>query len=165
MNCKTGRVWILRELDDELSVDEQKQLHAHLTECAFCSREFQLIMLPGRIARSVAGPEPSPYFYSRLKASIESERPPVSLWQIIMGLSRRVVPSFAVVMLAFLAVFTYYHFKNIRTEAYQAYDHIYISGERSPGMVIDNNEITDETVLLALPGDTPVRSNEIEQKK
>ncbi|MCK7522416.1 MAG: zf-HC2 domain-containing protein [Ignavibacteriales bacterium] len=114
MNCKIARDWLLRELDGELSVHEEQELHAHLAGCAACVQESRLVKLPGRIARSMPAPKPSPYFYSRLKAFIESEKQPLNMWQIILGLSHRVVPSCAVVMLVFLAAFTYYHFKDVQ---------------------------------------------------
>ena len=151
MDCKATRNLLFRKLDNEISPSEDAQLSSHLAVCSSCAREMALLKLPGRIARAIPALEPSPYFYRKLKARIESEQQSVTLWQIMLGLSRQVVPALAVITLALLSIFAYYQFTEIRGEVYWAYDRIFTSGDRPTRMVIaDPNEITDESVLLAI---------------
>lgn len=151
MDCTVVRNWLSRKLDAELTPSEREQLDSHLVQCASCARGMKLLMLPRRIARVIPILEPSPYFYSRLKARIESEEQSVTIWQIVLGLSRQAIPVFAVITLALLTVFAYYQFQDLRGEVYWAYDRIFTSGEHPQRMVIaDQSEITDESVLLAI---------------
>jgi len=151
MDCTAARDRLFRKLDNELSPSESEELDSHLSECASCAWDMKLLTIPARIAQALPALEPSPYFYSRLKARIESEQQSVTLWQIMLGLSRQVVPALAVITLALLSIFAYYQFTEIRGEVYWAYDRIFTSGDRPTRMVIaDPNEITDESVLLAI---------------
>lgn len=151
MDCTAARDRLFRKLDSNLTKAELEQLDSHLAECASCAREMRILMLPRRIAQIVPALEPSPYFYSRLKARIESEQQPVTMWQIVLGLSRQAIPLFAVITLALLSVFAYYQFQDLRAEVYWTYDRIFTSGEHPQRMVIaDQSEITDESVLLAI---------------
>jgi hypothetical protein len=151
MDCTVTRDLLFRRVDDELTPSERDRLDSHLAKCESCTRELKLLMLPRRIARVIPGMEPSPYFYSKLRVRIDSERQPVTIWQILLGLSHRTIPTFAVITLALLTVFGYYQFQDIRAEVYTAYDRIFTSSDRPQRMFIaDQNEITDESVLLAI---------------
>jgi hypothetical protein len=150
MECTVARDWMLRRIDAELSPAQAEQLENHLGGCLSCTRELSLLTLPRRIGRGMAVPEPSPYFYTRLRANLESEKQSGTIWTIILGLSRRVVPSLAAITLVLMSLFFYFDFRD-SGEVYQAYDHIFISGDRPQRMIIaDSPEITDESVLLAI---------------
>ncbi len=98
--------------------------------------------------------EPSPFFYRKLRARLESESRSVTIWQIILGLSRQVVPALATITLALLSVLAYMQLRPATVDVYQAYDRIFMSGDRPHRMVIaDQGEITDESVLRALAED------------
>ena len=151
MNCTVARDLLFKKLDANLTPAEVEQLDSHLAHCASCAQEMKLLMLPRRIAQFIPALQPSPYFYSRLRARIEREQQSVTIWQIVMGLSRMAIPVFAVITLALLSVFSYYQFQDLRAEVYWTYDRIFTSAEHPQRMVIaDQSEITDESVLLAI---------------
>ncbi|MBZ5498209.1 MAG: zf-HC2 domain-containing protein [Acidobacteriia bacterium] len=149
MKCSTVRSWLFRLMDDELPPQEREQLHAHLTGCLSCTREWKLLTLPRRIGRSIPALEPSPFFYARLKARLEREEQAITIWQIILGLSRQIVPAMATVTLVIISLFAYLEFRGPRMDLYQAYDSIFIASDRTSRMVIAE-DITDESVLHAL---------------
>lgn len=151
MNCKETRQQILLHMDRELAPGDGALLEAHVAGCPRCAREYRLLSLPRRIGRVLPVLEPSPFFYRSLRARLETESQSVSLWQILLGLSRPVVPALGAMTLVLLSVFAYELIQIERVAAYQAYDQIFMSGDRSRRMVIaDVGEITDETVLQAL---------------
>lgn len=150
MDCTVARDWLFRRMDAELSPSETEQLDSHLARCASCSRELKLLMFPQRIARSIPVLEPSPYFYRRLKARLETEDQAVTMWQVLLGLSRQAIPAFAVITLALLSAFAYVQFQELRADVFWAYDRIFTSDRPQRMVIADQNEITDETVLLAI---------------
>jgi len=151
MDCQTARIWLFREVDGELGESEQVRLRQHLSGCPGCVRSKELLMLPRRIGRALPILEPSPFFYQRLRARIESETRPVTLAQIILAMSRQTVPAMAVVMLLLLSALAYDLLQNPQTDVVQAYDRIFMSSDRPQRMVIaDQADITDEAVLRAL---------------
>lgn len=149
MDCSEIRAWLFRRLDDELSQPERDRLDAHLGGCPSCAREWRLLTLPRRIGRSIPALEPSPFFYARLRARLEREKQSVTIWQVLLGLSRQIVPAMATVTLVIISLFAYYEFRGPRMDLYQAYDSIFMSGDRPSRMVIAD-EVTDESVLHAL---------------
>ncbi len=150
MDCTVTRGLLFRRLDDELTPFEREQLDSHIAKCESCAREMKLLLLPRRIAGVVPMLEPSPYFYSKLRARLESERQGVTIWQILLGLSREAIPIFAVITLGLLSVFAYYQFQDVRAEVYSAYDRIFTSDRPQRMVIADQSEITDESVLLAI---------------
>ena len=153
MDCTIAKTWLFRRLDDELSHQEGEQLDLHLLQCAACTREMRMLMIPRTMARSAPMPEVSPYFYSKLRARIRSDSLPMSLWQVILGISRQVVPALGAVTLAILVTFAYLQIWSPTAEAdlYQAFDGVFTSGDHSRVMVIvEQGEITDESVLMAI---------------
>jgi anti-sigma factor RsiW len=76
VNCTDFRPWIFRSMDDELSAPEQEHLNAHLLECASCSREMKILLLPRRLAKALATFQPSSFFYQRLRRCIGMPRKP-----------------------------------------------------------------------------------------
>jgi hypothetical protein len=149
MDCSGIRGWLFRRLDDELSLREREELDAHLLICPACTREWRLLSLPRLIGRSIPALEPSPYFYARLKTRLEREKQSVTIWQLLLGLSRQIVPAMATITLVILSLFAYYEFRGPRMDLYQAYDSIFMSGDRQSRMVIAD-EVTEESVLRAL---------------
>ncbi len=163
MDCAGFRGWLFRHLDDELSAREREQLEMHLEICSSCSREWKLLSLPRRIGRSIPALEPSPYFYTRLRARLEREKQGVTIWQVFLGLSRQIVPAMATLTLVIISLFAYYEFRGPRMDLYQAYDSIFLSGDRPSRMVIAD-EVTDESVLHAL-AERPLNSSLNANKK
>jgi len=154
MGCSEIRQWIFRSLDGELSPGEEERLAAHLRQCPACDREMRFLSLPRRVARVVPAFEPSPYFYQRLRARLGMEES-ITIWQILIGLSRHLVPALAVITLALLSIFSYQQLRS-STDVYQAYDRIFIPGDQPRLTVIaDPGEITDESVLRAIAEEEP----------
>lgn len=151
MECSSAREWLFRRLDDELSSSELERLDAHLAQCPSCAREWRLLTWPQRLSRAIPALEPSPFFYSRLRARLQSEEQSVTLWQIILGLSRQIVPAMAAVTLVLLSFFAYLQVRDPRADVISAYDRIFTSSDRSQMLLnTDQSEITDESVLLAI---------------
>jgi hypothetical protein len=136
-------------MDDELSPEEREQLDSHLASCPSCIREWKILTLPRRIGRSIPALEPSPFFYARLKARLESEERSITIWQIILGLSRQIVPALATVTVVIVSLFAYLEFRGPAPDLYRAYDSIFMSGDHPTRMVIAE-EITDDSLLHAL---------------
>ena len=149
MSCSLMRSWLFRLMDDELSPEERAELDAHLQRCPSCTKEWKILTLPRRIGRTIPALEPPPLFYARLRARLEREAQSITIWQLIPGLSRQIVPALATVTLVIVSLFAYFEFRGPRPDLYQAYDSIFLSGDRSSRMVIAE-EITDESVLHAL---------------
>ena len=149
MKCTVVRSWLFRFLDRELSQGERIQLEDHLASCPSCMREWKILSLPQRIARSIPVLEPPPLFYSRLRARLELQKQSITIWQIILGLSRQIVPALATVTLLIISLFAYFEFRGPSPDLYQAYDSIFMSGDRASRMVIAD-DVTEESVLHAL---------------
>ena len=159
MECGVVRGWLFRLMDDELSAEEQAQLDSHLQLCPSCTKEWRILSLPQRLGRLSPALEPSPFFYARLRARLEIEAQSVTVWQVILGLSRQIVPAMATVTLVIVSLFAYMEFRGPRPDLYQAYDSIFMTPGHSSRMVIAE-EITDESVIhsLAEKPTTPVLS-------
>jgi hypothetical protein len=149
MDCRLVRSKLFRLMDDELPPEEQGGLEAHLQSCPSCTREHKILMLPRRIGKSIPALEPSPFFYAKLKARLERESQNVTMWQIIIGLSRQIIPALATITLVIISFFAYLQYRGPGPDLYQAYDSIFIAADRTSRMVIAE-EITDESVLHAL---------------
>ncbi|MBP1597467.1 MAG: putative zinc-finger [Acidobacteria bacterium] len=149
MRCGVARNWLFRLLDRELSREEEVELEDHLASCPSCMREWRILTLPQRIARSIPVLEPPPCFYSRLRARLEMQKQSITIWQIIIGLSRQIVPALATVTLLIISLFAYLEFRGPSPDLYQAYDSIFMSGDRASRMVIAD-DVTEESVLHAL---------------
>ena len=163
MECGIARSWLFRLMDEELSPAERDQLQLHLGCCPSCTREWKILSLPRRIGKSIPALEPSPFFYGRLRARLEKESQSITIWQIILGLSRQIVPALATVTLVIVSLFAYFEFCGPRADFYQAYDSIFLSGDRPSRMVIAE-EITEESVLHALAEKPPTPSSSAPQK-
>ncbi len=148
MDCKGARIWFFLKIDGELSPGDSQVLDSHLAQCPTCMREFRILAIPRRIGQAIPAFEPGPYFYRKLRARIESESQSITIWQIILGLSRQVVPALAAITLALLSIFAYLQLRGPNQDVFQAYDRILISGDRPLRMV--QGEITDESVLRAI---------------
>jgi hypothetical protein len=165
MECKSARSMLFRLMDDELPPEEQERLGEHLRICLPCAREKKILMIPRRIARSIPALEPSPFFYARLKARLERESQSITIWQVIVGLSRQIVPALATLTLVIISMFAYLEYSGSGPDLYQAYDSIFLAADRTGRMVIAE-EITDESVLHALAESTANRNiSESRQKK
>ena len=107
MDCMEARDWMFRLMDKELAGSEKAALERHLSGCPSCAREYRILTLPGRIVRALPPIEVSPFFYSALKARLRGEAQVVSIWQLLAGISHRMLPALALLTLAMLCVFTY----------------------------------------------------------
>jgi hypothetical protein len=151
MKCTAVRDLLFRKIDNELDDLANAELDEHLAGCASCSRDYALVSFPSRVAQAIPPPEPSPFFYGKLKMSIEGEAQKAAGWQIIFGLARQVVPALAGVTLALLSVFAYFQMRGNEPDLYKAYDRVFISEEQPNRMLIyEQGEITDESVLNAI---------------
>ncbi len=159
MECKTARIWLFRLMDRELSESDSALLHEHLAGCPSCEREFRILALPRKLGSLIPALEPSPFFYERLRARIREESQSITLWQILWGLSRQVVPALAAITLILVSIAAYEQFSSPQPDIYQAYDRIFTSVDRPVRMVIaEQGEITEESVLQALAEQEPVKS-------
>jgi nitrogen regulatory protein PII-like uncharacterized protein len=149
IDCSLTRNMIFQFMDDELPPEAREKLDGHLAGCAACTREWKILMIPRRIGRSVPALEPSPFFYTRLKARLDKESQSVTIWQVMIGLSRQIVPALATVTLVIITLFAYLEYRGPGPDLYQAYDSIFLASDRSSRMVIAE-DITDESVLHAL---------------
>ncbi len=157
MVCREARISIFKSLDGDLISEDQERLSQHLEACPSCNREMSLLLLPGRLARVIPLFKPSPYFYQKVRGHLQSESERVTIWQVILGLSRQIVPAFAALSLVLISVFAYQQLRTPEVDVYQAYDRIFMSGDRPQRMVIaDQGEITEESVLRAIAEDETV---------
>ena len=158
MGCNEARNQIFKRLDGELSSHDADWLNQHLDACPACTRELNLLLLPRRLARAVPVLEPSLYFYHKLRARLQSESETLSIWHIVLGLSRKVVPVLAAFTLVLISIFAYYQVREPAVDVYQAYDSIFMSGDRPQRMVIaDQGDITEESVLQAIAEEETAR--------
>ena len=94
---------------------------------------------------------PSPFFYSRLRARLETEAQGINIWQIILGISRHLVPALAAVTIVMLSFFVYSEFAVQPDDVFQAYERIFIPDDQPQQMAIaDQVDITEETVFDAI---------------
>jgi anti-sigma factor RsiW len=139
-------------LDEELSGGREESFRAHLEACTACARELRLLSLPRRLGKALPVFEPSPFFYQKLRAQLDgaAEAQPVTVWQILLALSRQVVPALASVTLVLVGVFIYTQLRAPQVD-FQAYDSIFLTGERPQSLVIAaQGDVTDESVLRAI---------------
>jgi hypothetical protein len=163
MDCVLARSGLFRLLDEELSPTERDRLLSHIDSCASCAREWKILSLPRRIGKSIPALEPSPFFYARLRVRLERESQSITIWQIILGMSRQIVPALATVTFVIISLFAYFEFRGPRADFYQAYDSIFLSGDLPSRMVIAD-EITEESVLRALAEKPLIPSPSASQK-
>src|SRR5690348_12314789 len=68
--------WLAADLYDELSHEEQNQLHTHLVECAACRKTHQEIKTMNKILEeTLAQEKPSPNFEQRMLAAFRNRVP------------------------------------------------------------------------------------------
>lgn len=158
MKCDLAKTWLFKLLDDELADSEKEQLESHLAGCASCRKEWGILTLPRRIANALPVPEPSPFFCRRLMAGLSSGPQAATVWQMLLQLSKQVVPGLAAVTLVLISLFGYQLLHEPDVDIYQAYDGIFMPSDRQERMIIaDHDEFTDDLVLRALAGQEPIR--------
>ena len=154
MDCPEVGARLFRMMDGELPKEEVERIHAHLEVCPACAREMRLLTLPRQIARMFPILEPSPYFYKRLRAALESEDRSVGFWQIVMGLSRQVVPALAAVTLILVTAFAYLQVVAPQADFDQVYEGMIVPVSQPEQFVFaGRGEITDD-VVLGMAADT-----------
>jgi hypothetical protein len=151
MKCSEVRSWFHRKIDDELQDFENRELDAHMKQCASCKEEYRLLSFPRRIARAISPPSISPYFYQKLWMRIEGETQMLAGWQAVRGLARQMIPALAGITLALLSVLVYLQLRIPDTDLYRAYGRAIMSDDASHRMIIaQQGEITNESVLSAI---------------
>ena len=111
MQCDVIRTWLFRLLDDELAESERELLESHLDVCSSCAREWKVLSMPRRIAVAIPALTPSTRFYRNLRTRLESESQSISPWQLLLVISRQVVPALDVLTLMLISVFAYLQFR------------------------------------------------------
>lgn len=151
MKCSAIRNLMLRKIDHELTEPEGRILDAHLKQCSNCVREYSLLNIPVTVARTLAPPEPSPFFFQTLRTRIENEVQSAVFVQQFMVLARRLIPSMAAVTIALLSIFTYLQLSNPRNDLPAAYEKAFM-GENLPipVMFTEQRNITDANILSAI---------------
>ena len=151
MKCTEARNWLQSKMDGELSDCENSELDAHLSHCASCNREFNLLNLPRRIAPAIPLLAPSPFFYQKLMMRIQGEAQRIAGWQVFGGLARKMVPALAGITLALLTIFAYFELRGTQTDLYGAYDRAFITEDQSNRMLVaGQGDITYEGILSAI---------------
>ena len=86
MKCKTIHKNLIFYLEGELSANENAKIKLHLAECAECSAFAAELGKSLEILDSEKSPEVNPFFYTRVKARLESQsnKEKVPFWQPIM---------------------------------------------------------------------------------
>jgi len=164
MECTAARNMLFHRIDNELSEVEKAEFDAHLAICSFCAREYRLLSLPSRMAKVIPPVTPSPFFYRKLRMSLEGEVQRAAGWQVFFGLARQVIPALAGVTLALLSVFAYVQLSGSEPEFYKAYDRAFITEDQPHRMLLaDQGDITDESVLRAIAerGTNQRRNNDV----
>jgi len=148
MNCREAGNRLFRMMDAELDGAEAELLRAHLSSCPLCTREYRMMTVPRRVARLLPVLEPTPFFYQKLRARLQLCDRSISFWQIVMGLSRQIVPALATVTLVLLGTFIYYQVAAPQADFHQVYDGIFVSPDQQEQYVlVDQGEITDDVVF------------------
>jgi predicted anti-sigma-YlaC factor YlaD len=146
MECTAIRDWLFRKIDGELSDHENRELNAHLAQCSACTREYNLLALPHRIAQEIPAVSPSEYFYRRLSMSIASEAGSSAFWLAILRPARRIVPALACITFILLTVFAYFQMRSPSADLYTAYERVFIL-EDQPRQMLTKGDVTDERIL------------------
>jgi anti-sigma factor RsiW len=150
MECTAARNLLFRKLDHELSDSETAQLDDHLAGCASCARELRLLSFPSRFARVAAAPEPSPYFYSKLRMRLEAENSKAAGWQLVLGLARQVIPALAGITLALISLFAYQQLKVPEPDLSKSYYRGFVTEDRPHRMLFSTGDLTDESLMIAI---------------
>ena len=74
MKCKDIQRKLSAYMDGELSESERKQMSSHLEDCPDCVLALERLTKTWEILDLLAGAEPDPYFYTRLKARRASDK-------------------------------------------------------------------------------------------
>jgi hypothetical protein len=156
MNCAEARKRIFQKIDNEISISDSSLLDLHLASCESCAREFRMLAMPRRIGQMIPTLEASPFFYSRLKAWMAAEAQEITIWQIISGISRQMIPALAVMTLTLISLFGYIEYRQRHNEPAQAYERIVTAGDLHYRTVaLEQSESTIESILLAPEGQDP----------
>ena len=93
---------LLLYLDVELQGSEMQEIREHLSTCAACSEEYELLKSLWKREGKPAAIQPPPYLWTRLAARIrEYEQSPIWLWDVraLFGrISSHPISSMAVVL-------------------------------------------------------------------
>lgn len=73
MKCKTLHKKLIFFLEGDLSEKEAREIKLHLNECAGCAAFAEDMKKTLGIIQAEKSPEVNPFFYTRLKARMESE--------------------------------------------------------------------------------------------
>ncbi|CQR48471.1 Anti-sigma-W factor RsiW [Paraliobacillus sp. PM-2] len=75
MNCKNEFVNLMHKyLDDELSLQEERQLKAHLQKCEDCQKYFHELTRTDTLVKSTSTMQPSSNFTTKVMANLPKEK-------------------------------------------------------------------------------------------
>ena len=74
MNCKQIKKQLSAYQDGELSGREEAVLKVHLEQCEPCRKILHELECTWDLLESLTGPEPVPYFYTRLQGRLSEEK-------------------------------------------------------------------------------------------
>jgi hypothetical protein len=120
-----------------------------LAQCTACTREFNLLALPHRIASAVPAFEPSAYFRQKLSMRIADEAQNNGFWLAILNPARRIVPALACITLLLLSIFAYAQLHNSSSDLYTAYNRVFVA-EGQPVQIFIGGDAPDESILNAI---------------
>ena len=150
MDCTIARSWLFRLLDEELSPAERDRLQVSSRLLSVLHQGMEdTVRSPGASEDRSRHSNRPPSFMHACGHAWREKSQSITIWQIILGLSRQIVPALATVTLVIISLFAYLEFRGPKADFYQAYDSIFLSGDRPSRMVIAE-EITEESVLHAL---------------
>jgi len=86
MKCKTLHKNLIFFLEGELPAKEMEAVKSHLCDCKECAAFAEEIKKTLEIIEKEKSPEVNPFFYTRLKAKLESQAEPkkISVWQPVL---------------------------------------------------------------------------------
>jgi len=147
MDCSTSRRLLSALLDGELAPAREAEVREHLELCSACARELALLSLPRRLGRTLRSPEPSASFSSRVRQRIEGTpgTRALTVWQLLVGLSRPIMP--ALILVTLLAVSVFFYVDESAAWVDPQGDAAVLSGEGTAALVDD---LSDETMLHSL---------------
>jgi anti-sigma factor RsiW len=149
MKCTAIQDWLFRKMDGELTDLENKELNAHLAQCAACTKEYNLLRLPYQISLTAPELRPSEFFCRKVQMQIAGEAKSGAFWSAILRPAQRMVPALAGITFLLLSILGYLQLQTPNTEFYSAYDRMF-STEQQPRQMAAAGDITAESVLSAI---------------
>ncbi len=94
MKCREVKRKLSAYMDGELDLHEKKMVEVHLRDCVKCQHELEILKETWREISILPTPDPSPYFYAKLKTRMtakEKKRKTSWVEQILIPVSAMAV--------------------------------------------------------------------------